>query len=125
MNTFVRGMNWLANFFLASLVIFHLSTALSEEVNQTKTAPDWLVTFRENLQHNLQFWIDHAVDRQYGGVIGRLDREGKPVPPGDKSVVLISRTMWSFAEAYRRSGLDFANHAVAVTGRQPALPAQR
>jgi mannobiose 2-epimerase len=102
MNTFVRGLNLLAKFFLASLVIFHSPTVLSEEVSKAETARDWLVTFRENLQHNLQFWIDHAVDRQYGGVIGRLDREGKPVPPGDKSVVLISRTMWSFAEAYRR-----------------------
>lgn len=62
-----------------------------------------MVVFRENLQHGvLQFWADHAIDRQYGGVIGRLDREGKPIPPGDKSLVVISRTMWSFAEAYRR-----------------------
>jgi len=64
---------------------------------------DWTAVFRENLQHGvLQFWIDHAIDPEYGGVIGRLDREGKPVPPGDKSLVIISRTMWSFAQAYRR-----------------------
>ncbi|MGA3193321.1 MAG: AGE family epimerase/isomerase, partial [Candidatus Bathyarchaeia archaeon] len=64
---------------------------------------DWMAVFRENLQQGvLQFWIDHAIDPQYGGVIGRLDREGKPIPPGDKSLVIISRTMWSFAQAYRR-----------------------
>jgi mannobiose 2-epimerase len=61
-----------------------------------------MVIFRDNLQHNLQFWIDHAIDSQHGGLLGRLDREGRPIPPGDKSVVLISRAMWSFAEAYRR-----------------------
>ena len=70
--------------------------------DRAEAANDWLVTFRENLQQNLRFWADHATDRQYGGMIGRLNREGKPVPPGDKSVVLISRSMWSFSEAYRR-----------------------
>jgi mannobiose 2-epimerase len=55
------------------------------------------------LQDNvLRFWLDRAVDREYGGVLGRLDRQGKPIPPGDKSLVLISRTLWSFSEAYRR-----------------------
>ncbi len=64
---------------------------------------DWAADFREMLQHNvLKFWIDHAIDRQFGGVLGRLDRKGAAIPPGDKSLVLISRTLWSFAEAYRR-----------------------
>src|SRR5215472_1497880 len=61
------------------------------------------VVFRETLQHSvLQFWIDHAVDLQYGGILGRLDRQGLPTDYGNKSVVLISRSMWSFSEAYRR-----------------------
>ena len=38
----------------------------------------------------------------YGGLLGRLDRQGQPTPPGHKSVVLISRSLWSFSEAYRR-----------------------
>jgi len=64
---------------------------------------DWSADMRQLLQENvLKFWIDHAVDHEYGGVLGRLDRTGAPVPPGDKSLVLISRTLWSFAEAYRR-----------------------
>ena len=66
-------------------------------------ARDWPVIFRDTLQHKiLQFWIDHALDQEYGGLLGRLNRQGQPIPPGDKSVVLISRTMWAFAEAYRR-----------------------
>ena len=101
MNTCGRAL-YLVKFFLVSLVMFHSLPLLSEEVSKAEASRDWLVTFRENLRQNLQYWIDHAIDRQSGGVIGRLDREGKPVPPGDKSVVLISRTLWSFAEAYRR-----------------------
>lgn len=66
-------------------------------------AQDWAVVFRDTLQHSvLQFWIDHAVDKQYGGILGRLDRQGKPTDYGNKSVVLISRSLWSFSEAYRR-----------------------
>lgn len=68
-----------------------------------EAAQDWLVVFRDTLQHGvLRFWIDHAVDKQYGGMLGRLDRQGKPTNYGNKSVVLISRSLWSFSEAYRR-----------------------
>ncbi len=68
----------------------------------SKLRPDWLVIFRQNLQQTLQFWVDHSVDTEYGGLLGRLDQQGKPLAPGNKSVVLESRAMWSFAEAYRR-----------------------
>jgi mannobiose 2-epimerase len=43
-----------------------------------------------------------APDKEYGGLLGRLNRKGEPVGSGDKSVVLISRALWSFSEAYRR-----------------------
>lgn len=68
----------------------------------SKLGPDWLVIFRQNLQQTLQFWVDHSIDTEYGGLLGRLDQQGKPLAPGNKSVVLESRAMWSFAEAYRR-----------------------
>src|SRR5215469_1780880 len=64
---------------------------------------DWPVIFSNTLQHKiLQFWIDHALDTEYGGLLGRLNREGKSTGSGNKSVVLISRSLWSFSEAYRR-----------------------
>jgi mannose/cellobiose epimerase-like protein (N-acyl-D-glucosamine 2-epimerase family) len=50
----------------------------------------------------LQFWIDHAIDKEYGGLLGRSNRKGEPVGSGEKSVVLISRALWSFSEVYRR-----------------------
>jgi mannobiose 2-epimerase len=68
-----------------------------------EAASNWPVVFRDTLQRGvLQFWIDHALDKEYGGLLGRLDRQGQPTPPGNKSVVLISRSLWSFSEAYRR-----------------------
>lgn len=68
-----------------------------------EAARDWSVAFRDTLQHSvLQFWVDHALDTKYGGMLGRLNREGQPTLPDNKSVVLISRSMWSFSEAYRR-----------------------
>jgi cellobiose epimerase len=76
-------------------------TALAQE--KREAAQEWLVEFRDTLQHSvLRFWIDHAVDKQYGGILGRLDRQGRPTEYGNKSVVLISRSLWSFSEAYRR-----------------------
>ena len=63
----------------------------------------WSAQFRQELQRGiLKFWIDHAIDHQYGGVIGWLDRQGNPIPPGTKSLVQQSRVVWTFASAYER-----------------------
>ena len=84
-------------------LILILLPAAAPSDGTAESARDWLAIFCDHLQHNvLQFWVDHAVDHQYGGLLGHLNRKGEPIPPGDKSVVLISRSMWSFAEAYRR-----------------------
>lgn len=87
---------------LAFLSIGCCSGAALAQMNG-EAARDWAVVFRDTLQHSvLQFWIDHVVDQQYGGILGRLDRQGRPTDYGNKSVVLISRSLWSFSEAYRR-----------------------
>jgi mannobiose 2-epimerase len=76
------------------------STGAAEEA--TRGSRDWAKEHREVLQQNiLKFWIDHAIDRQRGGMIGWLDRRGKPIKPGTKSLVQQSRVMWSFSAAYR------------------------
>jgi mannobiose 2-epimerase len=77
-------------------------TSVSAQMNG-EAARDWSVVFRDTLQHRvLQFWMDHAMDKESGGVLGRLNRQGAPTGSGNKSVVLISRSLWSFSEAYRR-----------------------
>ena len=89
-------------FALAFLSICCCSGSALAQMNG-EAAQDWAVVFRDTLQHDvLQFWINHAVDQQNGGFLGRLDRLGRPTDYGNKSVVLISRSLWSFSEAYRR-----------------------
>jgi cellobiose epimerase len=84
------------------LLIFCNSVSSSAQMKGQASA-DWSVAFRDTLQHTvLQFWIDHAIDQQYGGLYGRLNRKGEQTDYGNKSVVLISRSLWSFSEVYRR-----------------------
>ena len=46
-----------------------------------EAASDWAVVFRDTLQHDvLQFWIDHAVDKQYGASLaGLIAKAGRPI----------------------------------------------
>src|SRR5512133_1463989 len=87
---------------IVSLFVLCSSSPMLAQMNG-EAARDWPVVFRDVLQHKvLQFWIDHAPDQEYGGILGQLNREGEPTGSGNKSVVLISRALWSFSEAYRR-----------------------
>jgi mannobiose 2-epimerase len=84
------------------LIVLYSSPFLSAQMTG-EAVRDWPVVIRDTLQHSvLQFWIDHALDKQSGGLLGQLNRRGEPTGSGDKSVVLISRSLWSFSEAYRR-----------------------
>jgi len=83
-------------------LLLYSSSPLPAQMNG-EAARDWPVVFRDTLQHSvLQFWIDHAIDKEFGGLLGQLNRRGEPTGSGNKSVVLISRALWSFSEAYRR-----------------------
>ena len=56
------------------LVVFYAPAASFAQMNG-EAARDWAVVFRDTLQQGvLQFWIDHALDKEYGGLLGRLDR---------------------------------------------------
>jgi cellobiose epimerase len=91
-----------SSFILALLFVFTACPVIASQMNG-EAARDWPVVFRDTLQHRiLQFWVDHSLDTENGGLLGRLNRKGDPILPGDKSVVLISRALWSFSEAYRR-----------------------
>ena len=84
------------------LIVLYSSPVFSAQMNG-EAARDWPVVIRDTLQHTvLQFWVDHALDKESGGLLGQLNRGGEPTGTGDKSVVLISRGLWSFSEAYRR-----------------------
>ena len=57
---------------------------------------------QEVLEDNiLRFWLDHMVDREYGGFYGRMDGEGHLHADAPKGAILNARILWSFSAAYR------------------------
>lgn len=58
------------------------------------------MNFREYLTQNvLQFWLDNAIDNEYGGIFTCLDRKGE-IYGTDKSVWFQGRALWTFSKAY-------------------------
>jgi len=51
------------------------------------------------LDNVLPFWAKHGIDREYGGIITMLDREGN-VYGTDKNVWFAGRTMYTYSLAY-------------------------
>ena len=51
------------------------------------------------LENVLPFWMEHGIDRECGGIITCLDREGKPYGY-EKNVWFAGRTMYTFSLAY-------------------------
>ena len=75
------------------------------------------------------FWLDHGIDRKYGGILNCLDREGN-VYSDDKSVWMQGRAGWMFSYIYNhiekkeeylklaKSCIDFAtNYCIDTDGR--------
>jgi mannobiose 2-epimerase len=53
----------------------------------------------------LEFWINHAVDREQGGFYGRITVDNTPVPQAAKGAVLNTRILWTFSSAFRVLGM--------------------
>jgi len=51
----------------------------------------------------LPYWMDHIQD-QSGGLYGEISNENTILPEAPKGLVMISRFLWTYAEAYRTSG---------------------
>ena len=51
------------------------------------------------LNNVLPFWMEYGIDREYGGILTMLDREGK-VYGTDKNVWFAGRTMYTYSLAY-------------------------
>lgn len=87
-------------FQLAACVVLLAASSLAAEPREFSR--HWAKEFRWVLQENiLKFWLEKAMDREHGGTIGWLDREGRPIEPGTKSLVQQARVVWAFAAAYR------------------------
>jgi N-acylglucosamine 2-epimerase len=86
--------------------------------------------FRDELLHNLlPFWVPRMVDREHGGFLTFLDRDGS-VLATDKSIWIQGRVTWLFARLYNslerrgewlslsRHGADFLrSHGFDADGR--------
>ena len=83
----------------------------------------------ELLDSCVPFWLNYAVDKEYGGILNCLDRTGK-VYSEDKSVWMQGRCGWMFSYIYNnvekkqeyldlaKSCIDFAaNHCIDTDGR--------
>ena len=58
--------------------------------------------FREELLKScVPFWLEHGIDREYGGILNCLDRVGE-VYSEDKSVWMQGRAGWMFSYIYNR-----------------------
>ena len=51
------------------------------------------------LNNVLPFWMEHAIDREIGGLYNFIDREGK-VYGTNKNVWFAGRTMYTYSLAY-------------------------
>ena len=60
--------------------------------------------YRELVEHILPYWMEHALDREHGGFVGRITQENRVVSDAAKGSVLNSRILWSFSAAYRVLG---------------------
>lgn len=58
------------------------------------------MNFKKYLTENiLDFWLNNAIDNEYGGIFTSLDRKGN-VYDEEKSVWFQGRALWTFAKAY-------------------------
>ncbi|MEC9489305.1 MAG: AGE family epimerase/isomerase [Halanaerobiales bacterium] len=67
---------------------------------------------KENL---LEYWLNNSIDNDYGGFFGEVSVANKAQTEADKALILNSRILWSFANAYREDKnpdyLKMANRA--------------
>lgn len=84
-------------------------------------------TYRETLLDDvIPFWLRHGMDREHGGIITSLDRNGT-ILDTDKSVWFQGRAAWMFATLYntveRRPGwLDAARSCIEFSRRHCFAP---
>ncbi len=84
---------------------------------RTNTLSAYRHDLQRELGHILDWWVQHATDRERGGFLGRIDHQNKPDPSAPRGVVLHSRILWTFTAAARTQNnpgwMATAEHASA------------
>jgi len=62
--------------------------------------------FRQRVETELRsgilpFWLNHTIDQERGGFLGRIFHDATVDPQGEKGLILNARILWTFARAYR------------------------
>lgn len=68
------------------------------EKNLLEEFVDSVIKEKTNL---LTFWLNNSIDKYYGGFYGEVSVFNQAQPKADKALILNSRILWSFANAYR------------------------
>jgi cellobiose epimerase len=55
---------------------------------------------QEELVNILRYWKNNAVDKKYGGFLGKIDHYNRIIEKGSKGAVLNARILWTFSIAY-------------------------
>lgn len=75
---------------------------MTEDTNLSAWTEAWRNDIQDELTTNiLAYWMNHAIDSAHGGFVGEIDDNNEIVPGADKSLVLNTRILWTFAAAYR------------------------
>lgn len=79
------------------------------DMEKLKSAHQWV---RDELRSSVDFWLEHGMDKEHGGVYTCLDRAGK-IYSTDKSVWMQGRCGWIYAwlcqnYGIRKEWLDFS-----------------
>ena len=97
----------------------------------TTSTRDWdalLAVYRDGLLEDVvPFWMRHGIDREHGGFITALDRDGS-ILDTDKGVWAQGRGAWLFGELYnnvepREQWLDAARQGIDFLDRHCFDPA--
>lgn len=54
----------------------------------------------KELDNILNYWIEHAVDKEHGGFYGKITADDAIIKDAEKGLVLNSRILWTFSAAY-------------------------
>ncbi len=83
------------------------------EVNNTMALDDYKTFYVDQLIHHVTpFWLNHSLDKKFGGYLTCLDRSGR-VYDTDKFIWMQCRQVWTFAMLHnqlkeKQAWLDFA-----------------
>lgn len=80
------------------------------ELQADTTKKDWLTGYQQQLEEELQailnWWMRYAKDEARGGFYGSVSDVNEPNRVASKGLVLHARAVWTFAAAYRHTGVQ-------------------